>query len=75
MTERNETDLRALKHKLYPTLTILAATALLEEFEKGKSLLRTVAPAHEVTASVVRMKDHCERLRIELERLPVHNRD
>jgi hypothetical protein len=67
VTERNETDLRALSHKLYPTLTILSATALLEEFERGKSLIRCAAPAHELAASVQRMKGHCERLTGELE--------
>ncbi len=67
MTERNETDLRALSHKLYPTLTILSATALLEEFERGKSLIRGAAPAHELAASVQRMKGYCERLIGELE--------
>jgi PAS domain S-box-containing protein len=70
MTERNETDLRALSHKMYPTLTILAADALLAEFENGKSLLRCAAPAHECTASVRRMNGHCARLVGELVAVP-----
>jgi PAS domain S-box-containing protein len=75
MTERNEPDLRALSHKMYPTLTILSATGLLEEFEKGKALLRGDALTNEITASVSRMSDHCERLRKELESLPVRDQD
>jgi CheY-like chemotaxis protein/two-component sensor histidine kinase len=75
MTERNEPDLRALSHKMYPTLTILSATGLLEEFEKGKALLRGDALTNEISASVSRMSDHCERLRKELESLPVRDQD
>jgi PAS domain S-box-containing protein len=75
MTERNEPDLRALSHKMYPTLTILSATALLEEFEKGKDLLRGAAPAHEFTVSIRRMHEHCERLIRQLDSLPVRDQD
>jgi hypothetical protein len=60
---------------MYPTLTILSATGLLEEFEKGKALLRGDALTNEISASVSRMSDHCERLRKELESLPVRDQD
>jgi CheY-like chemotaxis protein len=75
MTEGNETDLRALSHKMYPTLTILSAAGLLEEFERGKSLLRGLAPTPEIGASVRRVNDHCERLMRELESLPVRDQN
>jgi PAS domain S-box-containing protein len=75
MTERNEPGMRALSHKMYPTLTILSATALLEEFEKGKALLRGAAPAYEVSVSIRRMTEQCERLMKELDSLPVRDQD
>jgi hypothetical protein len=60
---------------LYPTLTILSAKGLLEEFEKGKALLRGAAPAHEMNVSIRRMREHCERLMRELESLLVRDQD
>lgn len=71
LSEGSEASLRALSHKMYPTLRILSATHLLDEFEKGKALLNGNLNEEAITASIRRMNVHCQTLMEELENLPV----
>jgi TATA-box binding protein (TBP) (component of TFIID and TFIIIB) len=71
LKERDKPALRELNHKMYPTLSILSASQLLEEFEKGKVLLSGAPKDEDIAASIRRMTEHCERLTEELKKLPV----
>jgi CheY-like chemotaxis protein len=68
---KDEPSLRELSHKMYPTLSILSANQLLEEFENGKAMLRGDYTEEDVAASIQRMIGYCERLTEELENLSV----
>ncbi len=71
LTAGDEQMLKALSHKMQPTLKILSANHLLEEIEKGKKLLQEQVNADDVSASIRRMASLCRDIVEELVSHPV----
>jgi CheY-like chemotaxis protein len=71
LSAEDEQMLRAMSHKMHPTLMILSANHLLEEIENGKKLLREKSSSGDLLVSIHRLTAHCENIINELSIQPV----